>query len=249
MRNKISLGSNDRLLIHGTKLSFPLRSFDRIIVVGAGKASGAMAETFENIIPKDIDYQGAVDVPEGTADRFHCKKIKIFEATHPIPSKKSVEATTKIMGLIQTATPKSLVLCLISGGGSSLMAIPADRVTIEDKIQVTQLLLKGGASIEKLNCVRKHLSLVKGGQMAKAANGARVLSLIISDIVGNPIESIASGPTVPDPSTFSDSLAVLEEFQIQNKVPSRILTRLQQGAARKNSRNTETRGENVRECL
>ena len=231
MKGRISIDPKEHLIIRGTKLVFPLKSYDKLVVVGTGKAGGSMAETLESLIPTEIEYSGAVSIPEGTASRFHCKKISLLEATHPIPSEKSVIATSKIMNLVEEATEKSLVLCLISGGGSSLMALPADGVTLEDKVQITRLLLKSGASIEKLNCVRKHLSAVKGGQLAKAANGARVLSLIISDIVGNPIESVASGPTVPDPSTFGDALAILEENHALAKAPFRVMKRLKEGLA------------------
>ncbi len=229
MKSRLSIDANDNLRILGSELAFPLRSYDKLIVVGTGKASGAMAEALERLIPPTIEYSGVVSMPKGTSRRFHNKKIRLLEATHPIPSIKSVKATVAIMKAVRSATANSLVLCLISGGGSSLMALPATGLTLHDKVRTTHLLLKCGASIEKVNTVRKHLSSVKGGQLARAGNGARILSLIISDIVGNPIESIASGPTSPDPTTFRDALQILTEYGILQKVPTRAAIRLKQG--------------------
>ncbi len=230
MKNKLSVKATHILTILGEELDWDLREFDKLIVVGGGKASGAMAEELERQLPKEIEYSGVVSILEGTSHDFHTRKITLLESSHPIPSEKSVKATTKIMQAVSQATKDSLVLCLISGGGSSLMAIPARGITLDDKIKTTSLLLKSGASIEKMNCVRKHLSLIKGGQLAKNANGAKILSLIISDIVGNPVGSIASGPTAPDSTTFKEALSILKEYDLTNLVPARVLRRLRDGA-------------------
>lgn len=230
MKDRLIADSGTLLRIHGRDLVFPLDSFDRLVVVGAGKASGAMAQALEQLISPDIDYSGAVIVPQNTSKHFVTSKIEVLEGTHPIPSTKSVKATLQIMKLLRTATTKSLVICLISGGGSALLALPADGITLGDKIRTTNLLLKSGASIEKINCIRKHLSAVKGGQLARAANGARILSLIISDIIGNPVESIASGPTSPDPTTFGDALTILADYDLLRKVPANVLKRLKAGS-------------------
>jgi len=230
MKDKISVKTKHFLTISGEDFDYDLREFDKVIVVGGGKASGAMAEELERRLPKEIEYSGVISILEGTSNEFHTRKITLLESSHPIPSEKSVKATTKIMQKVSQATSASLVLCLISGGGSSLMALPANGITLDDKVKTTSLLLKSGANIEKMNCVRKHLSLIKGGQLVKNANGARILSLIISDIVGNPIGSIASGPTAPDPTTFGEALSILEEHDLSDQVPTRVLRRLKDGA-------------------
>lgn len=230
MKNRLFIDSGSVLRIGGSDLVFPLKSFDKILVVGAGKASGEMTQTLEQSIFSQVDFSGAVIVPQYTAKSFVTSKVKIFEGTHPIPSLKSVKATLQVLNLLRAATPKSLVICLISGGGSALLTLPAYGVTLGDEIRTTNLLLKSGASIEKINCIRKHLSAVKGGQLAKAANGARILSLIISDIVGNPLGSIASGPTSPDPTTFRDALSTLAEYDLLRRVPARVLHHLKAGS-------------------
>jgi len=229
VKDKLSADSG-KLKVNGTDLSFNLSRFDKVIVVGAGKASGAMASAFEHLIPPGVEYSGFVIIPKNTEVHLHTSKIRLLEGSHPIPSLKSTTATLKVMKALSVATEKSLVVCLISGGGSALMASPAEGITLRDKIETTSLLLRSGGGIEKVNCVRKHLSSVKGGQLAKSANGAQVLSLMISDIVGNPLGSIASGPTVPDTTTFKDAIDILEEFSLTRKVPPRILKRLKNGA-------------------
>jgi glycerate 2-kinase len=231
MENRISLDSEEILRIRDTNLEFPLRSYDRLIVVGAGKASGAMAVSLETVLSQKIPYSGVVIVPEGTSKRYRTHRIKLLEGSHPVPSYLSVAATKDVVKAIRNATEKSLVLCLISGGGSALMTLPASGISLRDQIRTTTLLLKSGASIEKVNCVRKHLSSVKGGLLALAANDSRIISLIISDIVGNPIGAIASGPTAPDPTTFGDALQILQDYRISKRVPGKVLRRLKEGAA------------------
>ena len=230
MRDKLSVDSKYNLRILGSNLDLPLASYDKLIVVGAGKASGAMAETLETLLPEKIQYSGVVIVPEGTSRYYLTKKIGILEGSHPIPSTKNVVATKAVVKVVQSTTEKSLVLCLISGGGSALMSLPAKGISLSEKIRTTTLLLKSGAGIEKVNTVRKHLSAVKGGQLALKADGSKVVSLILSDIVGNPIGSIASGPTAPDPTTFKDALGILQEYHITQKVPTRVVGRLKAGA-------------------
>jgi glycerate 2-kinase len=231
MENRISLDSEEILRIRDTNLEFPLRSYDELIVVGAGKASGAMAVSLETLLSQKIAFSGVVIVPEGISKKYPTNRIKLLEGSHPIPSSRSVEATKEVLKLVRNATEKSLVLCLISGGGSALMTLPANGISLKDQIRTTTLLLKSGASIEKVNCVRKHLSSVKGGLLALAANGSRIISLIISDIVGNPIGSIASGPTAPDPTTFGGALQILQDYQVSKRVPNKVLRRLREGAA------------------
>ena len=164
MENKLSIKAKFILTILGEQLDYDLRKFDKVIVVGGGKASGAMAQELERKLPKEIEYSGVVSILEGTSSEYHTGKITLLESSHPVPSEKSVKTTTKIIQAVGRATKNSLVLCLISGGGSSLMALPAKGITLDDKIKTTSLLLKSGASIEKINCVRKHLSSIKGRQ-------------------------------------------------------------------------------------
>ncbi|HYB03229.1 MAG TPA: glycerate-2-kinase family protein, partial [Nitrososphaerales archaeon] len=231
MESRISVDSEEILRIRGTNLEFSLRSYDRLIVVGAGKASGAMAVSVETILPQKIPYSGVVIVPEGLSKNYRTSRIKLLEGSHPVPSPRSVAATKEVVKSIRNATEKSLVIGLISGGGSALMTLPASGISLRDQIRTTTLLLKSGASIENVNCVRKHLSSVKGGLLALAANGSRIISLIISDIVGNPVGAIASGPTAPDPTTFGNSLQILQDYRISKKVPSNVLRRLKEGEA------------------
>jgi glycerate 2-kinase len=220
-----------KLRINESSKSIDLKQFDKILVVGGGKASGAMAEALETMIPNQIELIGSINVLEGTSRNFRTKKIKLNEASHPIPNKKGVESTEKMLSLLGEASSKSLVICLLSGGGSALMTLPAEDLTLEDKIRTTSLLLKSGASIEEVNCVRKHLSRIKGGQLVRYCNGALLISLILSDIIGNPIESIASGPTAPDPTTFKNAMTILSEYDLNKAVETSVLDHFKKGAA------------------
>jgi glycerate 2-kinase len=231
VKERVSLDSRGVLTIKGISQEFPLRTFDDLIVVGAGKASGALAVALESILGHEVPYSGVVIVPKGTGRNYSTVRVKIVEGTHPVPSLRSVRAAEEVMRAVGSATDRSLVLCLISGGGSALMTLPAKGISLQDQIATTTLLLKSGATIEEVNCIRKHLSSVKGGQLAAAAKGARILSLIISDIVGNPVGSIASGPTAPDPTTFEDALQILTDRRILNKIPRRVLQRIKEGVA------------------
>ncbi|WP_419901800.1 glycerate kinase type-2 family protein [Kiloniella sp.] len=186
----------------------------RTIVIGAGKAAAAMAKAVEDNWDAPLD--GLVvtryehDMPEGEK----CERIEVVEASHPVPDAAGREAARRIYEKVQGLTPDDLVLCLISGGGSSLLALPAEGVTLEDKQTINKALLKSGANIIEMNTVRKHLSAIKGGQLAAAAAPAQVVSLLISDVPGDDPDVIASGPTVPDPSTFADTRAILEKYDI-----------------------------------
>lgn len=188
---------------------FPARPKGRLIVLGAGKAAGAMAEAAERHYGA---VEGLVIAPEGYARP--CKTIEVVEASHPVPDARGAAAAARILALAESAGADDLVLFLISGGASALMALPAPGVTLADKRAVTQALLKSGATINEMNCVRKHLSAIKGGRLAKAAAPARVVSLIVSDVVGDDPAVIASGPTVADPTTCADALGVLARYRI-----------------------------------
>lgn len=223
-----------RLRLEGDRLRVGVQEFDlseaeKIIVVGGGKASGRMAEVLEEILGDKLTC-GVVNVPEGMASEHRLRRVKLVEAGHPLPNEGSVEGTEEMMSLVSDLGRQDLVICLLSGGGSALVTLPAEGISLEDLRELTQLLLKSGAAIEEVNAVRKHLSKVKGGQLAKAAYPARVISLIISDVVGDKLDTIASGPTYPDSTTFSDALGVVKKYGLIDKLPKSILTRLRSGA-------------------
>lgn len=207
---------------------FPLRPGGRLIVVGAGKASSHMARAAERLLGRRVDG-GAVVTQRGHAVR--CKRIEILEAGHPVPDEDGIEAARTIGAWIDGAGEEDLVLCLISGGGSALMPAPAKGVTLGGKRAVTGALLKSGATINALNCVRKHLSRLKGGHLARRTAPARLLTLAISDVIGDPLDVIASGPTCGDPTTFSDAERELKSHGIWKSLPSGIRRHLQKGIA------------------
>ncbi len=195
----------------------------RLLVIGAGKASAAMARALEESWPGELS--GLVVTRYGYA--VPCQRIEIVEAAHPVPDAAGVAAAQRIHALLQGLTADDSVLCLISGGGSSLLALPLAGLTLADKQAVNKALLKSGASISEMNCVRRHLSAIKGGRLAAACGPARVLNLMISDVPGdNPID-IASGPTVADPTTCDDALAIIRRYGIA--VPPTVLQILESG--------------------
>jgi hydroxypyruvate reductase len=182
----------------------------RVIVVGAGKASGAMAKAVEDHWEGPLEGLVVTRYGHGAA----CRRIEIVEASHPVPDAAGQEAARRILSMVKGLTPDDLVLCLISGGGSALLALPAEGITLADKQSISKALLKSGATIAEMNCVRKHLSAVKGGKLAAAASPARVVSLLISDVPGDDPCVIASGPTVADPTASADALAILQKYAI-----------------------------------
>ncbi len=197
----------------------------RIIVIGAGKASAAMARAVE-IKARD---QGWIDRLEGlVVTRYghgaDCDTIEIIEAAHPVPDAAGAEAARRIQEMASGLTSEDLLICLVSGGGSALLTAPADGVTAEEKAAVTRALLRSGAPIGEMNCVRKHISAVKGGRLARIAAPARVISLMISDVPGDDPSVIASGPTVPDATTCQDALEILTRYAIE--VPASVLALL-----------------------
>jgi hydroxypyruvate reductase len=199
----------------------------RVRVVGCGKASGAMALAVEAVLDERI-VDGLVVVKDGyTAPT---RRIRLVEAGHPVPDARGEAAALAIVDRVRAASADELVLVLVSGGGSALTPAPAPPVTLAQKQETTRLLLAAGATINELNAVRKHLSLLKGGQLARAAAPAAVVSLILSDVVGDPLDVIASGPTAPDRSTFAEALAVLERKGVSARVPAAVRERLTAGA-------------------
>jgi glycerate-2-kinase len=225
IRSKVKVSDN-KLIVNND--IFELKDFRRIFVVGGGKASGYMAEALEEVLNGRID-DGVIVVPHGTAERFKAKIVRFHEASHPIPDRSSIEGARKIIELVKEADENDLVLCLISGGGSSLMAYPREDISLEDKRKTTEILLKCGATIKEINTVRKHLSKFKGGNLARSAYPATLISLLLSDVVGDPLDVIASGPTVPDTTTFKDAINVLKKYNVWNEVPESVRTLLLNG--------------------
>ncbi len=205
---------------------YDLDSFKRILVVGAGKASGPMAQALEEILDSRLEG-GVVNVKEGYA--VDTRRIELIEAAHPVPDESGLRGTDRILRLAAEANANDLVFCLISGGGSALMELPAGEITLDDLQQLTDLLLRSGATINEVNTVRKHISQVKGGGLARAAAPATLIALILSDVVGNPLDFIASGPTVPDTTTFQDAWNLLGKFNLQDAIPQSVRAQLERG--------------------
>jgi len=216
MKSKISLRGS---VLRVDGYSFDLKKFKHVYVIGGGKASGSMAETLEEIVGAHITF-GIVNVPRGSKHKTSI--VKIHEASHPVPDESGVEGARRMMEIAEKADKEDLVICLISGGGSSLMPLPRGEITIADKRKITEDLLKCGATINEINTVRKHISEFKGGWLAKKAFPATVLNLILSDVLGDPLDFIASGPTVPDSTTFSDTIKVLKKYGLWEKAPESV---------------------------
>jgi len=205
-----------RLLLKNSTLkvdqySFDLKKFRHVYVVGGGKASGSMATALEQILGSHITC-GLVNVPKTEVNKTEI--ISLHAASHPIPDESGVEGARRMLEIAEKAEKDDLIICLISGGGSSLMPLPRGEISITDKKRLTDALLKCGATINEINTVRKHISNFKGGWLAKKAYPATILNLILSDVVGDPLDSIASGPTVPDSTTFSDAINVLKKYRL-----------------------------------
>ena len=199
----------------------PPKPKGRTVIIGAGKASGAMAKALEDAW--DGPLEGLVVTRYGY--RLPTDRLEVVEAAHPVPDAAGREAAGRIFELVQGLTKDDLVLCLISGGGSALLAMPAEGITLEDKQAVNKALLASGATISEMNTVRKHLSAIKGGRLAKAAYPARVVALMISDVPGDDPSIIASGPTVPDPSTKADAIGIIEKYDLD--LPANVRTALE----------------------
>jgi len=196
----------------------------RLVVIGAGKASGAMARAVEDHWPGALS--GLVVTRYGY--KVPCDRIEVVEAAHPVPDAAGMEAAKRILALVRGLTPDDVVLCLISGGGSALLTLPLDGLTLEDKQAVNRALLKSGATISEMNVVRRHLSAVKGGRLAAACHPAKVVTLLLSDVPGDDPMDIASGPTVADPTSCADALAIIRRYGIE--VPPHVLEVLESGA-------------------
>jgi hydroxypyruvate reductase/glycerate 2-kinase len=214
-------------------LSRALAGARRVLVVGAGKAGAAMAAAVEAARPDLLDrMEGVVNVPDESVRPL--RRIRLWPG-RPVgtnqPTPEGVEGTRHILGLLAGASPEDVALCLLSGGGSALLPAPVEGVTLEDKQHVTRLLHACGATINEMNCVRKHLSASKGGRLAQAFKGRELFSLIVSDVIGDRLDVIASGPTAADPTTFADALQVLARRYLTTRVPLHVLRHLEAGAA------------------
>jgi len=218
----------DRLTIGDERVD--LGGVRQIVVVGLGKAGAPMAAAVEEILGERI-ARGVVVTKYGHVQPT--RTIRIHEAGHPVPDDAGMAGARAVLDHVKGLGPGDLVLVLISGGGSALTPAPVDGITLAEKQALTKALLACGADIREMNTLRKHISRIKGGQLARAAAPARVLTLILSDIVGDPLDAIASGPTVPDPTTYADAVAILDKYHIREEVPAGIRTHLETGAAGK----------------
>ncbi len=216
---------------HVTAVHLPPPPKGRTVVLGAGKAGGAMAAAVDALWPPDAPLSGLVVTRYGHVPpdyRARGGRIEVVEAAHPVPDEAGRSAARRIAELAQGLSADDLVLCLISGGGSALLAMPADSLTLDDKQAVNRALLASGAAIGEMNCVRKHLSAIKGGRLAALCAPANVVTLLISDVPGDDPDVIASGPTVPDPTTCADALAILARYGID--LPGAARRGLESGA-------------------
>ena len=200
----------------------------RIFVIGGGKAAGEMARVLEKIMGADNIYAGTVNCIE---QDYGTKKIKVYKANHPIPDKRGLKGVKRILELKKKfmIDKNDLIVCLISGGGSALLPYPRHGITLTDKQKVTKLLLESGAEIYEMNIVRKHLSAIKGGQLAEYFAPTQIISVIISDVVGNDLETIASGPTVADRSMWMDVYGIIKKYGLLNRLPKRVVKLLNEG--------------------
>ena len=209
---------------------FTAEGCNRLLVLGFGKAAVPMAGAVEAALA-DLAPEGMVVTKEGFLQPGKLRRIRVLEASHPIPDVRGTVATEEIIRLAEDADKRTLVVVLISGGGSALFVAPAHGLTLEDKQATTSLFLRAGADIAELNAVRKHLSRVKGGRLAELLHPAPLVSLVVSDVVGDRLDVIASGPTVPDGSTWEEALAALERYRLVGMVPPAVLNHLRHGAA------------------
>lgn len=207
---------------------YSLDDFRSILVVGAGKATAAMAGAVEELLGDRL-AGGHISVKYGHGTPL--TRVTVGEGGHPVPDEAGEENTREILRILEGAGEDDLVFCLLSGGGSALLPAPAQGITLEDKQEITRRLLESGAAIGEMNAVRKHLSRIKGGNLARETSPARVVSLILSDVVGDDLGTIASGPTAPDPTTFSDCEGIIERYSLSEVIPRNVRDRIAAGVA------------------
>jgi glycerate 2-kinase len=224
LRKHVHLQGEDLMV---GSFSYRLESHKRIFVIGAGKASARMALALEKILGERI-FSGIVVTKKGYG--IPLNRVELFEGGHPLPDKDGLKATQKIVKLLSQTKEDDLVILLLSGSGSSLLISPVPGIDLKDKIKLTDQLLKCGADIKEINALRKHVSSVKGGRLAQLAQPASVLTLILSDVIGDRIDSIASGPTAPDRTTFVDCIKIIRKYNLEEKIPSSIYRHLKMGA-------------------
>lgn len=208
--------------------TYDLSAYANIWILGTGKAAAAMSRSLEEVLGARISG-GLVTVKYGHLAPL--RAVRAIEAGHPLPDENGCEGAQRILDMAKAAGPDDLVFCVISGGGSALLPLPGEGLTLADKQNTSQVLLSCGASIHEMNTIRKHLSAIKGGRLAAAVHPATLCTLILSDVVGDDLDIIASGPTVPDPATFDDALAIVERYQLAHRLPEGVLRHLQQGAS------------------
>ncbi len=228
LKEKIQIEKNRlRVRTEGdSELGFDLNTFKKIFIVGTGKASSSMAQAIEEIFGNRIT-KGMITAKYGHL--LPLKKTEIIEAGHPIPDQKGYEGAKRIQTLLKESGPKDLVIFFLSGGGSALLPFPAGNIELKEKQEMTQLLLDCGADIQEINTIRKHISGMKGGWLAKWAYPSTVIGLILSDVVGDQLDVIGSGPTVPDPSTFEEAWEILEKYDLLKEVSASIKEHLRFG--------------------
>lgn len=265
-----SVDPYDSIILYADRIreAYNNGGFTRLHAIGFGKAAFPMAKAIENSFPDLIDAgimitkygHGIVRKGERTevieASKAYIKNsghaglrcFRLFEAAHPVPDENGVKGTDEIINLLKEGDEKTLVICLISGGGSALLVCPCKGVTLKEKQRITDLLLKAGADINELNTVRKHISNVKGGRLAEIAYPAKVISLILSDVIGDKLDVIASGPTSPDKTTYGDALKVLEKYGLTGETPKSILETIR-GGIEGSIPETPKEGNTVFECV
>ena len=209
----------------GTQI-YDLARYKKVWIIGTGKAAAAMARTLEDMLGDRI-AGGLITVKYGHLAPLHT--VRVIEAGHPLPDANGCQGAREILALAAAAGPQDLVLCLISGGGSALLPLPGKGLTLEDKQAANRVLLSCGAAIHEMNTIRKHLSAIKGGRLAAAVHPAALVTLVLSDVVGDDLDVIASGPTVPDPSTFTDALAIVDRYHIAAELPDAVVRYLKKG--------------------
>ena len=221
----LSPATGERTKVRG-QLVYDLNNYQRVLIVGAGKASARMAQALEDLLGNRV-AAGVVNVKYGHA--VPLRAVKVNEAGHPLPDEAGHRGAREIIELAQQAGERDVIFCVISGGGSALLPCPADGITLGDKQQTTQVLLDCGATIQEINAIRKHISKVKGGRLARLAFPATVIALILSDVIGDSLDSIASGPTAPDSTTFADCLRLIRRYEIEERIPPAVLQFLRRG--------------------
>ncbi len=231
IKRQVSLAGDTLRIGHRPELVEGQRTYDlthyrHIYVIGGGKAGGSMAQAIEEILGRRVTA-GLVNVKYGYGAETEI--VRLNEAGHPIPDAAGMAGTKQMAELARQATDEDLVICLISGGGSALMTLPVEGITLADMKSLTDAFLRCGATINEINAVRKHLSQTKGGNLARLACPAEIVTLILSDVVGNPLDVIASGPTVPDPTTFADAYGVIEKYGLLGELPRSIVEHLRRG--------------------